>query len=45
MPLSDKGHLDLINEPFEDWVEVSLNNSEQVYLSVKSELSHQEQQH
>ena len=30
MPLSDKGHLDLINEPFEDLVEVSLNNSEEV---------------
>ena len=30
MPLSDKGHLDLINEPFEDWVEVSFNNSQEV---------------
>ena len=30
MPLSDKGHLDLINEPFEGLVEVSLNNSEEV---------------
>ena len=30
MPLSDRAHLDLINEPLEDWVEVSLNNSEEV---------------
>ena len=30
MPLSDRGHLGLINEPFEDLVKVSFNNSQEV---------------
>ena len=30
MPLSDKKHLDLINEPLEDLVKVSFNNSQEV---------------
>ena len=30
MPLSDKNHLNLINEPLEDLVKVSFNNSQEV---------------
>ena len=30
MPLSDKNHLDLINEPLEDLVKISFNNSQEV---------------
>ena len=30
MPLSDKKHLDLINEPLEDLVKVSFNNSQEI---------------
>ena len=30
MPLSEKSHLELINEPLEDFIEVSYNNSQEV---------------